>query len=114
MLPPPASWLPPRYRDLAGGAPARLDLSTGTPDEARHGRRDAAWAAVVDVGGEVHAGQDARPSRARGGRPGEGSDVYVGGADVRVRVPVSNSAEMFNPDSHIPGYGAKNGHSGAA
>lgn len=32
VLPPPASWLPPRYRDLAGGAPARLDLSTGTPD----------------------------------------------------------------------------------
>ena len=29
-------------------------------DEARHGRRDAARAAVVDVGGEVHAGQDAR------------------------------------------------------
>ncbi|MBO3084488.1 aminotransferase-like domain-containing protein [Cellulomonas fengjieae] len=32
VLPPPASWLPPRYRDLAGGAPVRLDLSTGTPD----------------------------------------------------------------------------------
>lgn len=32
VLPPPASWLPPRYRDLAAGAPARLDLSTGTPD----------------------------------------------------------------------------------
>ncbi|GEL99736.1 GntR family transcriptional regulator [Cellulomonas terrae] len=32
VLPPPASWLPPRYRELAGGAPARLDLSTGTPD----------------------------------------------------------------------------------
>lgn len=32
VLPPPAAWLPPRYRDLAGGAPARLDLSTGTPD----------------------------------------------------------------------------------
>ncbi|QHT55342.1 aminotransferase class I/II-fold pyridoxal phosphate-dependent enzyme [Cellulomonas sp. H30R-01] len=32
VLPPPAAWLPPRYRDLAEGAPARLDLSTGTPD----------------------------------------------------------------------------------
>lgn len=32
VLPPPASWLPPRYRDLAVGGPARLDLSTGTPD----------------------------------------------------------------------------------
>ena len=32
VLPPPASWLPPRYRDLAGGAPARLDLSSGIPD----------------------------------------------------------------------------------
>jgi len=33
VLPEPASWLPPRYRDLAGGSAAvRLDLSTGTPD----------------------------------------------------------------------------------
>jgi DNA-binding transcriptional MocR family regulator len=33
VLPEPASWLPPRYRDLATGAPAaRLDLSSGTPD----------------------------------------------------------------------------------
>lgn len=32
VLPPPAAWLPPRYRDLAEGGPARLDLSTGTPD----------------------------------------------------------------------------------
>ena len=36
VLPEPASWLPPRYRDLAVGAGAsattRLDLSTGTPD----------------------------------------------------------------------------------
>jgi len=33
VLPEPASWLPPRYRDLATGGPAtRLDLSSGTPD----------------------------------------------------------------------------------
>ncbi|GEK20791.1 hypothetical protein CXY01_13110 [Cellulomonas xylanilytica] len=83
-------------------------------DEACHGRRDAARAAVVHVGGEVHAAQDARRNEADGGRREDGSDVYVGVADVRDRVPVSNSAEMFNPDSHIPGYGAKNGHSGAA
>ncbi|MBB2924978.1 PLP-dependent aminotransferase family protein [Cellulomonas cellasea] len=35
VQPEPASWLPPRYRDLATGAPAaRLDLSSGTPDPA--------------------------------------------------------------------------------
>jgi len=33
VLPEPANWLPPRYRDLAGvPGHARLDLSTGTPD----------------------------------------------------------------------------------
>lgn len=32
VVPAPTGWLPPRYRDMAGGAPARLDLSTGTPD----------------------------------------------------------------------------------
>ncbi|RYV51741.1 PLP-dependent aminotransferase family protein [Pengzhenrongella frigida] len=33
VLPEPAGWLPPRYRDLAtDGPPARLDLSSGTPD----------------------------------------------------------------------------------
>jgi DNA-binding transcriptional MocR family regulator len=33
VLPPAGGWLPPRYRDLAGGAPAtRWDLSLGTPD----------------------------------------------------------------------------------
>jgi DNA-binding transcriptional MocR family regulator len=33
ILPEPASWLPPRYRDLAtGSAATRLDLSSGTPD----------------------------------------------------------------------------------
>lgn len=33
VVPPPAGWLPPRYRELADGAPAtRVDLSTGTPD----------------------------------------------------------------------------------
>lgn len=40
VLPEPASWLPPRYRDMAAGGRAdaaprpalRLDLSTGTPD----------------------------------------------------------------------------------
>ncbi|HEX5334157.1 MAG TPA: aminotransferase class I/II-fold pyridoxal phosphate-dependent enzyme [Cellulomonas sp.] len=33
VLPEPAGWLPPRYRDLAtGGAATWLDLSSGTPD----------------------------------------------------------------------------------
>ena len=98
----------------ADGREAVAGPQVTAADEARHGRRDAARAAVVDVGGEVHAGQDARREPGPRRPPGDGSDVYVGGADVRVRVPVSNSAEMFNPDSHIPGYGAKNGHSGAA
>jgi len=35
VQPQPASWLPPRYRDLATTGPAaRLDLSSGTPDPA--------------------------------------------------------------------------------
>lgn len=35
VLPEPASWLPPRYRDLATGSAATwLDLSSGTPDPA--------------------------------------------------------------------------------
>ncbi|WP_240674963.1 aminotransferase class I/II-fold pyridoxal phosphate-dependent enzyme [Cellulomonas endophytica] len=32
VLPPPIGWLPPRYRELAAGGPARVDLSSGTPD----------------------------------------------------------------------------------
>ncbi|CAL8972773.1 Vitamin B6 salvage pathway transcriptional repressor PtsJ [Cellulomonas sp. T2.31MG-18] len=32
VLPSPEDRVPPRYRDLTGGAPGRLDLSTGTPD----------------------------------------------------------------------------------
>jgi hypothetical protein len=46
--------------------------------------------------------------------PDGGPDVYVRVLDVPVQVTRGNTAEMFNPDSHIPGYGAKNGHSGAA
>ncbi|MCC2319350.1 aminotransferase class I/II-fold pyridoxal phosphate-dependent enzyme [Cellulomonas chengniuliangii] len=34
LLPSPTGWLPPRYRDMARGAAAALDLSTGTPDPA--------------------------------------------------------------------------------
>ncbi|GIG28057.1 aminotransferase class I/II-fold pyridoxal phosphate-dependent enzyme [Cellulomonas marina] len=34
VLAEPAGWLPPRYRRMAAGAPARLDLSRGTPDPA--------------------------------------------------------------------------------
>lgn len=32
VLPSPEDRVPPRYRDLTGAAPGRLDLSTGTPD----------------------------------------------------------------------------------
>ncbi|HEY0119879.1 MAG TPA: aminotransferase class I/II-fold pyridoxal phosphate-dependent enzyme [Cellulomonas sp.] len=32
VLPTPEGRIPPRYRDLAGAAPARIDLSSGTPD----------------------------------------------------------------------------------
>lgn len=32
VLPSPEDRVPPRYRDLTGGAPGRLDLSAGTPD----------------------------------------------------------------------------------
>ena len=52
-------------------------------DEARHGRRDAARAAVVDVGGEVHAGQDARRgARARGGRPRTTAQMFTWAAPM--------------------------------
>ena len=34
LLPGPTGWMPPRYRDMARGASAALDLSTGTPDPA--------------------------------------------------------------------------------
>ena len=71
----------------ADGREAVAGSQVAAADEAGHGRRDAARAAVVDVGGEVHAGQDAR----RRGGP---------------RRPLGETAQMFTwaPPMFASGY----------